>query len=200
MKLCKLCNTKREYEMFTPHKAYSDGFYPYCKECTTKRTKDYYRTKNGISTRIYMSQKSACKKRGMSLPLYTRQEFKDWLFSQDNFDSLYKDWVNSDFSKDLKPSIDRLDDYKTYSFDNIQLVTWHENNMKGRRDIMIGKNKKYIKAIIQYDEDMNIIKEYHSLRQAERETKIKNSNLSFCCKNKNRKAGGFYWRYKGEEL
>jgi hypothetical protein len=45
-----------------------------------------------------------------------------------NFKVLYKNWVKSGYEKNFRPSVDRLDSTKGYSFDNIRLVTWKENN------------------------------------------------------------------------
>jgi len=39
-------------------------------------------------------------------------------------------WIENDCIKDLVPSVNRLDDYINYSLDNIELVTWKENNDK----------------------------------------------------------------------
>ena len=53
-----------------------------------------------------------------------------------------------------------------------------------------------VKSVLQYDKDMNFISEYISIRDAERKTSINRSNISKCCKNKVRSAGGFIWKYK----
>jgi group I intron endonuclease len=52
------------------------------------------------------------------------------------------------------------------------------------------------KSVIQYDKNMNFISEYLSIRDAERKTNINRSNISKCCKNKVKSAGGFIWKYK----
>jgi hypothetical protein len=49
---------------------------------------------------------------------------------KNNFYELYNNWIDSGYKKSDKPSVDRIDDYKGYSFDNIQLMTWKENNKK----------------------------------------------------------------------
>lgn len=60
------------------------------------------------------------------------------------------------------------------------------------RDILIQDNK----IVIKYDKDMNYICEYLSIRDANRKTNIDRSNISKCCKNKVKSAGGFIWRFK----
>lgn len=56
--------------------------------------------------------------------------------------------------------------------------------------------KKCSKPIIQYTLDGVFVAEYESIMEAERQTGIKSTNISSCCKNKRNKAGGYVWRYK----
>ena len=60
-------------------------------------------------------------------------------------------------------------------------------------------HEKQKKNVIQLDDFGNIIAEYESIKQAEKETGINNSKITMCCKGKRKHAGGFCWRYgKGE--
>ena len=43
---------------------------------------------------------------------------------------------------------DRIDDYKSYTLDNIQLITFRENVLKAHEDQITGKNRKLNKAAI----------------------------------------------------
>jgi hypothetical protein len=56
------------------------------------------------------------------------------------------------------------------------------------KDILIQDSK----FVIQYDKEMNFISEFISIRDAERKTNINRSNISKCCKNKVKSAGGLY--------
>jgi group I intron endonuclease len=60
------------------------------------------------------------------------------------------------------------------------------------KDILI----QDVKSVIQYDKNMNFISEYVSIRDAERKTSINRANISKCCKNKVKSAGGFIWKFK----
>lgn len=60
------------------------------------------------------------------------------------------------------------------------------------KDILSQDNK----YVLQYDKDMNFISEYPSIREAGRMTKIERGNISKCCKNKVKSAGGYIWKYK----
>lgn len=56
------------------------------------------------------------------------------------------------------------------------------------------------KAIWQYDTDGNFIKEWVSAAEASRQLKIISSDISACCVDKLKTAGGYIWRHKGKEL
>ena len=56
------------------------------------------------------------------------------------------------------------------------------------------------KAVWQYDINGNFIKEWTSITEASRQLKIIASDISACCNDKIKTAGGYIWRYKGEEL
>lgn len=161
-----------------------------------KRTLKYVRTKKGVVTKIYSGQSRSSKVRGDLSQNYSKEEFKGWLFSQKNWDGLYNNWVESGYQKDLKPSVDRKDDYLPYTLNNIQLMTWKENRMKYYRDAKNGKNNKQNKVVIQYDLDGNAIKEYYSASQASRELGINVSHIGEVCRGGRKTSGGFKWKYK----
>lgn len=63
-------------------------------------------------------------------------------------------------------------------------------NIKVERKIKTGR------SVYQYDKDYTLLNVFISLEQAARHVGAKSSNILFCCKNENRRAKGFYWRYK----
>ena len=81
---------------------------------------------------------------------------------------------------------------------------------KGNKNPNYGKHlsedhKRKIKEsrsrmIIQLDINDNIVAEYPSLIEAERQTGIKSGNICKCCKGKLKTSGGFKWLYKDEYL
>ena len=195
-KVCIKCKQEKTFEYFSKSKNKKDGLNSICKVCDIKRVKEYVKTIPGLISEIYACQRKHSKKRNHNMPNYTKQEFGEWLLSQINFDILYNQWVKSGYKNELKPSVDRLDDYKGYSFDNIQLITWGENREKGTRDVKSGINNKKSKAVLQYDLDMNFIREFHSLRFASRETGFERANILACCKGINKTSMSFKWRRK----
>jgi len=89
-------------------------------------TLKYSRTQKGVITRLFIQHKSVSKKRGNKPPRYSKDELKEWLY-KNGFYAMWCQWVNSGYDKYMKPSVDRLNDYKGYSLDRIQLVTWEFN-------------------------------------------------------------------------
>lgn len=156
----------------------------------------FSRTKQGVVSIIYNSQKSTSKKRNHPPPTYTQEELKIWVFSQSKFHELYDNWVESGHDKWIKPSCDRTNDYLGYSLDRLQIMTWQENKDKFHTDQITGINNKRSKSVLQYDLNGNFIKEHYSTRRAGRELNIAQGHISTVCCGKRNTAGGFIWRHK----
>lgn len=77
---------------------------------------------------------------------------------------------------------------------NLEWTTPKENI---KHAYMTGLSKiKNNKKVLQFDLDMNFIKEYESLCEAERKTKVNHSNISKCCRGIFKQANGYIWRYR----
>lgn len=129
-KLCKKCNIIKPLEEFTKRKDGADGYRYECLLCNKQKVVNFQKSKLGLSGCIYHDQVRHSKTRKHDKPQYSLKEFREWLFNQENFDDLYSNWIKSDFEKDKRPSVDRLNNLEGYSFNNIQLITWKENNEK----------------------------------------------------------------------
>ena len=79
--------------------------------------------------------------------------------------------------------------------DNLQWMTWTENNDKGYADRKNGINKKSFKSVIQMDLNDKFIAKHCSMSQASRDTGINLGNIGLCCRGKYKTAGGFRWIY-----
>ena len=200
MKKCTKCGKiyPHTLEYFAKEKYGINGLRSDCKKCVYKRIKNYNRKKIGILSATYNHQKSHSKYREYNPPAYTKQELKDWLFSQKLFHKLFDNWVKSGYENKLKPSIDRKNDYKGYSLDNIQLMTWGENNKKSHLDRINGINNKQSKAVIGINKKTGEKTEFYSMSKAGRVRNIKISNISKCCSNKKgyKSAGGYIWKFR----
>lgn len=91
----------------------------------------YYSSPNGVLSQIYRSQVNTSKLRGHNPPEYTRREFTDRFINDSKFIGIYSEWIKSGKNRYKKPSFDRIDDSIGYCFENIQLMTWKENESKG---------------------------------------------------------------------
>jgi len=194
-KKCIKCKSIKQKSNFSKHSSHLDRLQYYCKQCVLSKNKTYKRSINGIIATIYAHQRYRSKRRGYIPPTYSKDELKDWLFNKSKFILLYEEWVKSNYDKNMKPSCDRLDDYKSYSLDNIQLMTWGENNTKGYRDKKEGKNNKCNKSVSKYSKDGKFIESYHSISHASRGTEINQGSIGMVCRGDRNHAGGFVWRY-----
>jgi predicted DNA-binding protein YlxM (UPF0122 family) len=59
------------------------------------------------------------------------------------------------------------------------------------------KNKT-IKSVLQYDKDMNFIREWDSISMVTKKLGIGGNSITSCCKGKYKSAGGYIWKYKEE--
>ncbi len=204
-KKCFKCGIVKSINEFYRHKEMKDGYLNKCKECTKKDSKSnlktsskhpesYDKTEKGVIRVMYKTQKRNSKLRGHACPEYTKQEFAQWLY-KNGFKKLYDNWEKSGYKKSLKPSVDRIDDFKGYSFQNIRLVTDKENREHQYIDIMngTGTSGKRCKPVLCFDSNFKLVAEYVSLSSASRaagysvESRIRTGRK---CKR------GFYWRYK----
>ncbi len=130
MKQCTICKKIKDNSEFYKNTARDNNALPRCINCENKRAKKFKRSKSGVISQLYSAQKASSKKRGHRPPEYSREELKDWLYSQSLFHELYSEWVQSGYIKRLKPSVDRDRDETHYCFSNIRLCQWQENNRK----------------------------------------------------------------------
>ena len=133
-KQCKLCNKIKNISEFGKNKISKDGYRFVCKPCNCSSAQNYRRSKDGLVTSIYGNQIHRSKNK-LKIPIgYNKEELKEWLFSQKLFDTLYEKWIKKDFQKEYVPSVDRINYRKGYTMSNIQLMTWAENDFKGRKE------------------------------------------------------------------
>ncbi len=58
-------------------------------------------------------------------------EFVSWAINSSKYNKLHSDYVKSNYSNKIAPSIDRIDSNKGYTLDNIQWITHSENSRLG---------------------------------------------------------------------
>lgn len=196
-KVCSCCNEIKSLDHFYNNSTKNDGKHTYCKKCSAKYRDKQRKTKSGVICVMYTNQRQRSKRCNQPYPSYSLDESREWLFGQDLFHELYNNWVESGYDKWLKPSVDRIDDYRWYDMDNIQLMTWEGNSLKHHSDVRDGINNKRNKTVLQYDLDGNFIKEYHSVRHAARKNKFTFGNIATACRDDG-VYNGYLWKYKNE--
>ena len=196
-KKCKRCGQLKDLTEFSKASNNKDGYNNTCKACVVARNRDYWRTPEGRLSQIYAHQQVISRERGHPPPQYTRDELYAWAF-QNQYEQLYLQWKSANYPKNLTPSIDRLNDLLGYSLQNIQLITWNENNQK------MYDHRKSCKRITRQNRkveqlslDGDHVSFFDSISHAARSTGITRTNINGMCKNKPnvKSVGGFIWRY-----
>ena len=140
-------------------------------------------------------QKYTSKKRGHPPPEYNMQEFREWAINQEITHELYRDWVDSGFSKAKSISGNRIDSTKPYTFDNLEITTWEDNLRKNYEDLkvrQIGKHPKKVPVIkIRDDGDTQF---FISQSAAARDVGVNAANIRQSCLV-GCMSGGFHWEF-----
>lgn len=201
-KKCFKCGELKSVDCFYKHKDMSDGYLNKCKQCTRDDVRSnaakvgmgYDFSEKGVFRVIYKTQKRHQKLRGHGDMPYSKEQLIDWC-KNNGFDRLFYEWKLSNHNKNLKPSVDRIDDFKGYSLGNIRLGTWMDNRKHQAEDIKngTGTSGKMCKALIKMDLDFNEICEYVSYSSAKRDVGY---GLDYAIKNKKPCKSGFRWAYK----
>ena len=94
-----------------------------------------------------------------------------------------------------KPCVNHIDENKLNNdLRNLEWCSVRENMIHGTRTKRVAE--KLSQKVIQLDLNDNVLNEFESMVQAERETGIPNGSISRCCNGKLKSAGGFKWRRK----
>lgn len=192
-KNCNKCKELKPLTEFSKAKAFNDGLRYQCKYCDKVDKMSYSHTKIGLIKNIYLNQKYCSIQRKHPSPNYSLHELIKWINNQVNFDLLYLNWINSGYNRNKIPSCDRLNDYLPYSLDNLQLLTWKENNDKYYKDVLSGINNKRNRPVIQMSLSGEFIKKHYSIANAKRITGA--THIYGCCNGKRNHSKGFKWKY-----
>jgi len=194
-KFCNKCKLNQPVSSFQKHDRNGDRLQTLCKNCQKENSINYHHSKRGVIVVTYKCMIRRSTERCHPMPTFSREELSDWLLSQSLFHELYDKWVISGYDKMLKPSCDRTDDYKGYSLDRLNLMTWQENKDKYFSDQINGINTKKCTSVIQLTMEGAFIAEHYSIHNASRITNTNRSSISLCCTGTYKYAGGFKWRY-----
>ena len=126
------------------------------------------KTRLGLCKKLYYAQRGSSKDRGHEMPDYSREWLVYWIQSQPHFDALFNAWVESDYDTKLRPSVDRIDESKPYTKNNIQLVTWDYNCGRRRTSVIRFTKGRFSKPVIQLDLDGWMVDIHESTAEASR--------------------------------
>ena len=195
LKTCKTCLEIKNYSNFTYSNKYKDNYVSDCKSCVAIRVSKYYKTLRGVMTRIFNGELTSSKDRGHPPPTYTKEELFDWLYLN-GIENLFNAWEASNYTKNISPSVDRIDSTKPYTLENIRLVTWKENNDAAYTERKNCKRiTKQCRAIRQLTMEGEFIAEFKSIAHAARETNACRSNVNAVCTGRVPNANGFKWEH-----
>ncbi|TKW65189.1 MAG: hypothetical protein DI616_15795 [Paracoccus denitrificans] len=167
MKTCCDCNIEKPSEAFVPKKSCKDGLEPRCRVC--RSIKYNKSTPTQLAKKIRNTQVLNSATRGHEAPTYTVAELEAWLMAQPRFPCLYFEWEASEFKKAKAPSVDRIDNSKGYTFDNMRLMSWEENRAaaaQSKKDCELIVNHRAVNCL---NKDGTLHKSYLSLSDALRD-------------------------------
>ena len=95
-------------------------------------------------------------------------------------------WLRDRGFEMTKPSIDRINPDKDYTYENCRYIEYKKNIGMAR--------KPTSKPVTQYSGDFPI-NSFSSILKASLETKIDHRSISKCANGKRHTAGGFIWKY-----
>ena len=73
-KKCSKCGDTKPLSEFGVSKGGRYGRHSSCKACANESTKEFRRTKVGLVTKIYSTQRDSSKRRGHDMPKYSKRE------------------------------------------------------------------------------------------------------------------------------
>jgi len=182
-KVCYKCKETKPISKFRQYKSGKNKGYfgSYCKKCETEygksNTSPWVLTYCRIKTRCLYDVNHGYYKRKISCDI-TGKEVKLLWFRD-------KAWLLN------KPSIDRIDSTKGYSYDNCRFI---ELSVNLRRRWLENSCKEDRKPCKQLTSNGKLIKIYKSQAEAGRQTGINQGNISGCILGKGKTAGGYKWQ------
>lgn len=185
-KQCNKCSKTKSINNFSVKKDNIDGYNTTCKQCRKEYNIEYSRSIDGIVTRAYAMQKNRHKKHNINKLPYTKEQLKQWLINQKDFQEIYNEWIKSDYNNDKYPSISKIDNTKPYTIDNIKLIEW--GNIKGYNGLRPKEIRDRIKLKTKRKQSRaKILKRFVIMKRIHRIRSCTHKVCSICRVSKNKK-------------
>ena len=149
------------------------------------------KTRRGVISDMYHHFLFRAKIHPHKKVFFSYLDFYNWCLSQESFERIYNEWVSSGFIRNIRPSCDRINSDGPYSFDNIRIVTLHDNIKKGHE-----RGVRRIPVIVHKYGTNEFIGEFISLSEAVKCLKIYQGSASRVLNNTRNHCGGYVIKRK----
>lgn len=169
---------------------------PVAEKARVKSLRDLHRTRpEPLLNALYQKERERSRQVGFPVPDYSWPEFRDHWINHPDFLRRYAEWKSSGFkNRWLRPSVDRINPTKPYTFENTHMLNWGENrfklNMEGRR---LGR-KRHLKVV--QLKDGVVVAEYPTQIEAVRKTGLVQGQISAVIRGRFKSTGGFQFEYR----
>lgn len=150
-KLCPTCKISKDIDKFSPRKACKDGHCYQCLDCERAYNRNQQRVYGLTPRGRFHRLKAQAIRRQKAEFLITANEFITW-FTRQPFCCYYceQPLLNGWAMQHNTPTIDRKDNAKPYTIENIVLCCWRCNLIKGpwfTEGDMLEIASKYLKVL-----------------------------------------------------
>lgn len=151
---------------------------------------------NTLELRIrqsYYLMKRRTKRKGFQT-IIDKSEFETFARNSTKFKKLFNIWKTSNYPLSLTPTVDRIDNNVGYTKENIQFLSYRDNQSKGSVETKVGKHKLG-KPVIVKNNITGTVVEFVSGLQASQYLKIpKTTFYSYLQDSKAYKDMNFYYK------
>lgn len=159
-------------------------------------TEVYRHTPKGMLTNLFQSLSRRNEKKGYGKVDFNLDAFQRWAMNNHDFLRLFNLWVADNYSKKSKPSVDRINPYKGYEFNNMQWLSWNENYLKGIAEV----SEKKHKPILMLKNGVEIGK-FKSVKDAQYFLGLKsNGDITLVLQGKRNTVKGYAFRFEDKQL
>jgi hypothetical protein len=180
-KICKKCGEEKLISEFYFRKENST-YRSECKKCFSETTRFFKCNKVPWRKHYYSARRRCNNNKASDYKWYGGRGIKCLI----TVEELKELWFRDKAYNMKRPSIDRIDSDGNYEYNNCRFIEMNDNIQE--------RNNRFSKCIIQYDLEGIFIREWDSVKEAERKTKVKSINS--CLKGKYKRAGRYIWKYK----